>query len=777
MDNDCDGQTDETWPDVGQPCDGNDTDSCKNGTVECTSPTTAACSAETVSNIAEFCDSVDNDCDGETDEGNVYQGKVLGADCTGIGACGPGKVVCAPVKQVATCSTNPDAYLIFDGQELCDNVDNDCNGLTDDNLTWQGLAKGQPCPAIGSCGVGVVECGLDGQVVCSTHLGGSAVMAGPEDCNNKDDDCDGQTDEELTVEGSACFGGGGVCASGGLGAVCQNGAWQCNYSALVGWQATETLCDGLDNDCDGQTDEGFQVGTACDGDDSDSCKNGIWACSGDQKSAVCDNESATNIPEVCDGQDNDCDGQTDDGMTYGPGKLTIGTFCKGVGVCGIGQVVCGANLTATCSTDPDGPASQATPEQCDNLDNDCDGKIDDGLAYGDIPVGSQCEGLGECGVGVVLCNAQNKTAVCSTNPDGVANQSKPESCDNKDNDCDGLTDEEIDKSKSTCSQLGLCATALIATCQSGVWGCSYDTAAGYQTTETLCDDLDNDCDGVTDEGFGLKGQACDGNDPDTCKTGAWTCTENKFDVVCVEPPAGVSGPEICDGKDNDCNGQTDELFPTKGTACDGLDSDLCANGSWTCKANGSGVECTNEFILNLAEVCDNEDNDCDGQTDEGLGLGEPCDGTDNDSCANGTWTCGSMGSIQCGVESKVNIAETCNNLDDDCDGTTDDGFELKGTTCDSAADADTCKTGTLQCSQSGVLTCQGDVACVTNATCSASGSASVPDTCRCGSGGSPPICGLIQGDTCNAASQSCTCKGGPACPSGQKCASGGCVPL
>lgn len=65
-------------------------------------------------------------------------------------------------------------------------------------------------------------------------------------------------------------------------------------------------CNGLDDDCDGTTDEGFDVGLPCDGDDADACATGERQCDGS-----CSDDPDT-VAELCTGaNDDDCDGATD----------------------------------------------------------------------------------------------------------------------------------------------------------------------------------------------------------------------------------------------------------------------------------------------------------------------------------------------------------------------------------------------------------------------------------------------------------------------------------
>jgi len=53
----------------------------------------------------------------------------------------------------------------------------------------------------------------------------------------------------------------------------------------------------------------------------------------------------------------------------------------------------------------------------------------------------------------------------------------------------------------------------------------------------------------------------------------------------------------------------------KGAPCDGPDGDKCKNGSWSCNSDKTDVECINETKTEIAEICDGQDNDCDGKTD------------------------------------------------------------------------------------------------------------------------------------------------------------------
>ena len=207
--------------------------------------------------------------------------------------------------------------------------------------------------------------------------------------------------------------------------------------------------------------------------------------------------------------------------------------CDGIGECGGGFVQCLNETTATCSTNPGGNNDQSQPEVCDYKDNDCDSVIDNGFEYQGIPVYGDCDGVGECGGGFVQC-LNETTATCSTNPGGNNDQSQPETCNGLDDDCDGAVDDGGD---ALCANWSL---PLVATCL-------YDP-----------DGLD-----FTWDWFPGFGSVCQGSAGCTTYAGSGG-SENWMDDITHECNVSECGAEC----EDDVNCATDEYCYYAGCSCE-----------------------------------------------------------------------------------------------------------------------------------------------------------------------------------------------------------------
>ncbi|MEW5850709.1 MAG: putative metal-binding motif-containing protein [Myxococcota bacterium] len=334
-------------------------------------------------------------------------------------------------------------------------------------------------------------------------------------------------------------------------------------------------------------------------------------------------------------------------------------------------------------------------EVCDGVDNDCDGQTDENFAssahypdvdtdgYGDATAQPQVSCTGAIPPGRVTNNGDCNDLDEDVHP-GAA-----ELCDARDDDCDGQTDENYALlSNGVPRQVGeSCDTEDVDICDHGTVVCvnnSLSECQGDTSQEEVCDGVDNDCDGQTDENAWLTlndgtrlyaGTPCDSNtDLDRCPNGVVTCTSPNS-VACE---GDVATPERCDGQnvDNDCDGIYDKQdgWPLLGEVCGGSS---CGTGRFVCAPSGTTVMCQDQG--QPTETCGNSrDDDCDGETDEldgatwnGIPYGDPCDeDTDLDRCVTGTVACAG-GYIQC-VEPEE-FPELCGNgQDDDCDGATDE---------------------------------------------------------------------------------------------------------
>jgi hypothetical protein len=386
----------------------------------------------------EICDYLDNDCDGDVDE-DVLEVFFRDDDQDGYGQEFDTAVACeAPSGYVAEqpdgfdcndngaeyyplapetdCSDPNDyncdgsvAYADADGDgwgaceecndadpavrpdatEVCNGIDDNCNGDTDAAdasldlttlSTWYSDVDGD---GFGDSSTAVIACSSSGAVLVDGDCndGDASIYPGaPESCDGFDSDCDGVIPADETTDGD----GDGV-------AQCAD----CDDANSTVYPGATELCDSLDNDCDGL----IPANETTDGDN-----DGVFSC------ADCDDGDATRYPgatEECDGVDNDCDGvlsveESTDGDSDGS------PFCE------------------DCD-DSDPLTYPGASELCDGLDNDCDGTVPSDEADADFDSWLSCE---EC-----------------DDSDTLVNPGAVEDCnDGIDNDCDG----NIDIQQATC---------------------------------------------------------------------------------------------------------------------------------------------------------------------------------------------------------------------------------------------------------------------------------------------------------------------------------------
>ncbi|MCA9536047.1 MAG: hypothetical protein KC593_20310 [Myxococcales bacterium] len=413
---------------------------------------------------------------------------------------------------------------------------------------------GRACEGTGECGAGVLECDENGGARCSTDPGGSMDESETEICDGLDGDCDGDVDEDFLV-GDPCD-GTGACGAGTIQcasiafdptqmtAVCSSEPGGAQNQALP----NDALCNGIDDDCDGRTDEDRGVGMVCDG--MGTCGDGFVECAS-LNTTRCSTDpggsAAMGGVEICDQQDNNCNGQTDEGFG-------VGVTCAGVGVCPAGLTECATTATIRCSTLPGGSAftGAANDMSCNGMDDDCDGRVDE-----DFGVGTPCDPPGICGPGVLQCNGAGTGVVCSTGPGGTMSQVQTEVCNNMNDDCDGATDEGFNVG-SSCDGPGECGIGVTECNTVGGTRCSTGPGgSASQVQSEICDGLDQDCNGVNDNG----------SISSLCPNGS-----NVSSTIC----AGAGGCQIMNCAPNTFN--ADNVY---GNGCECADTETSSDNSCT----------------------------------------------------------------------------------------------------------------------------------------------------------------------------------------------------
>ncbi|MEN9333728.1 MAG: hypothetical protein RLY35_908, partial [Bacteroidota bacterium] len=666
IDNNCDGVVDEFWD---QDLDGYTV--CE---LDCDD-----LNDQIFPGQAEVCDYVDSNCDGILDN-DLFVISFLDADGDGFGFGAVDTAACdIPLGYVDNADDCNDAVAAINpiAIEICDEIDNNCNGAVDEGVTNIYFAD-EDGDSFGGSTITIEACTappgfVDNSDDCDDQ--NAAIYPGAtEVCNGVDDNCDGNIDEGLDADGD----GFSSCID------------DCNDADNTIYPGAPELCDGIDQNCDGNVDNGATslltyyidadndtYGFSDPATDSISCGQPVGYVT---DNTDCNDDDAAINPgaiEICDALDNDCNGLINDGVAtltyYADNDL------DGYGLNGSGLDSCSAPagyvLDNTDCDDGDALVNPGVAEVCNGIDDNCDGNIDEGF---DVDAD-----------GYTVCQDDCDDNNPNINP-GVIEGLDPIYCDGIDNNCDGNIDELYDQDGDGFTFCG--------------GDCDDTNDQIYLGAPELCDGVDQDCDGVADNGLVNQTYYADVDgdgfgdplsDSISCDIVLGYVADNT-DCNDTDNTIYPGAPELCDGIDQDCDGVADNGLPTLTFYAD-ADGDGFGNiaiDSVTCQLTVAGfvadnTDCDdtdNTIYPGAVEICDGLDQDCDGVADNGLATLTFYADADGDGFGNIA-----VDSVTCQLTVAGFVAdntdcddtdntiypgavEICDGIDQDCDGVADNGL-------------------------------------------------------------------------------------------------------
>jgi hypothetical protein len=661
IDNDCDGQIDEsvTRSCYTGPVGTSGVGACSPGTETCVvggSGTWGACTGQVLP-TAEICNNIDDNCNGTRDEGVTRSCYTGAAGTSGVGVCRPGTETCSAGSWGA-CSGQ-----VLPTTEACNGLDDNCNGTRDDGVTRTCYTGPGGTLNVGACRGGTETCVVGGTGTWGACAG--QVLPTAEVCNNVDDNCNGTRDESLTrtcYNGPVGTSGVGICRSGTQ--TCTAGSWGSTCPGEI-VPATET-CNAIDDNCNGTADEPFAAPVVSCSNLNRTMPSGVYAIDSDGAG------SAAPFFAYCD-------------MTTDGGGWTLALKAAGASTTFAYGSALWTNTTLLNPTSLDMSQTEAKLQPFVSTQfNQALLMMNTGgtlrTVRGDISVrpslvamfGGAYVATGIAtgtwhalvpGAGLQpYCNRQgfNATSVSLNARFGLVM--------NQENDCNspdtviglGLNAPNASgaycgccNTSGTCTRfdsfgylfardsaaairtnvgatLGTTCTVGVGACErTGAWVCASSGAGtvcsatpGTPTTET-CDGIDNDCDGLIDEGF--------------CRIGGVCFTNGQLNPanncqVCAVPSTTVSGP-------------TSWGNVTAGTVC--RPSAGVCDVAETC--NGSGSVCPADTFVPSTTVCRAAAGVCD--------VAESCTGSSAACPADAVRAAGTVCRAAAGV---CDVAESCN---------------------------------------------------------------------------------------------------------------------
>ncbi len=479
------------------------------------------------------------------------------------------------------------------------------------------------------------------------------------------------------------------------------------------------VCDGIDNNCNNQIDEGVQLEFFEDHDD-DGFGSGEEQLVCEQQLGMvnnnldCDDENPEIFPfavEICDEVDNDCDDEIDeevqiiaypdqDGDGFGDENTPIS-------ICQFNEQF------LSDSSDCDDNNSETYPnatEYCDEIDNNCNNQIDEDV-QNSYHQDFDNDGYGNPSVELLACFLPHgfveNTEDCN-DENALIHPESIEVCDEIDNNCDGNIDifnvydgeifyaDEDDDGYGHADNIITACTLPLGYSQFSD-DCDDNQVDIHPDAQEYCDDIDNDCDGQIDESDSVDATYfyIDQDGDGFGSMQVISCFfESHYSVLAgdcndQDPNRNPTSDEYCDGVDNNCNNQIDES-----TAVDALllytdsDGDGFGNpiGFYSCFIEDGVLEtgdCDDsniEISPNADEICDEIDNDCNMLTDDaptnafvlhedsdGDGFGNPDISIQSCDVLLG-WVSNDLDCDDVQEEIHSGALEQCSGLDLNCDG-------------------------------------------------------------------------------------------------------------
>ncbi len=521
-------------------------------------------------------DGVDNDCDGyeacweDADDDGYRPDTTSTVDSTDLDCTGSGE---AETSDPAGDCDDGDASVSPDGEEICDGVDNDCDGVVDEDdaidadiwyIDYDGDGYGSSAYTTTACTQ------PSGYVADSTDCddaSASAYPGGTELCDGLDNDCDGTVDEDAALDAATWYAdadGDGFGDAASTTAACDQpsghveDATDCDDGDASVSPGADELCNGVDDDCDGTVDEGEAVDASTwyidyDGDGFGSDAYTADAC--DQPSGYvadntdCDDYDASAFPggtEVCDGADNDCDGTVDEDDATDATRWYADMDGDGFGDAATSIVSCeqpSGYVEDASDCDDDDPDAYPGAEELayDGVDQDCDGE-------------DLCDVDGD-GFDAPECKGEDCDDLDDTVWPGA-----PELDDGIDNDCNGLAEDDDTDGDGLADEDEL----LVGTDPENPDSDGDGVNDGAEVTDPQ-DPEDTDGDGTIDA---LDDDDDDDGIPTEHEIQDWDWTEPGSDAHDTDEDGT---PDHLD-TDSDDDGATDEDEGTDDVDCDGIEN-------------------------------------------------------------------------------------------------------------------------------------------------------------------------------------------------------------